>query len=268
MPSPLVSVSSATYSTKTWSRNGVEQLIPLAAIFATLGNKAETEAARKKIEQWFWCGVFGELYGGTVETRSAKDLPETVSWIEGGQEPDTVRDSHFAANRLYSLRTRNSAAYKGLHALVLRQSVDFCSWAEINLTSYFDDKLDIHHIFPRTWCDQESRQIPAYKRDCIINKTAISARTNRSIGCRAPSEYLPTLRNNSGYDETRQREILASHHITFDDMAGDDFDGFLAAREEALLTLIEKVTAKQITRTPGIVEPLAADAETEDENDG
>jgi uncharacterized protein DUF262 len=125
------------------------QLIPLAAIQATLGKKTETEAVRRKIEQWFWCGVFGELYGGAVETRSAKDLQEVLAWIDGEQEPDTVRDSNFAANRLYSLRTRNSAAYKGLHSLVLRQSVDFCSGAEINLASYFDDKLDIAHLFTR-----------------------------------------------------------------------------------------------------------------------
>lgn len=125
------------------------QLIPLAAIYATLGNKSETEVARRKIERWFWCGVFGELYGGAVEARSAKDLQEMLAWIDGGQDPDTVRDANFASNRLYSLRTRNSAAYKGLHILVLERSIDLCSGAQIDVASYFDDKLDIHHIFPR-----------------------------------------------------------------------------------------------------------------------
>lgn len=238
------------------------QLIPLAAVLATLGNKTETESARKKIEQWFWCGVFGELYGGAVETRSAKDLQEVLAWIEGGAEPDTIRDSNFAANRLYSLRTRNSAAYKGLHALVLGQSVDFRSGAEINVASYFDDKLDIHHIFPRDWCDKN--EVPAFKRDCIINKTAISARTNRSIGGRAPSEYLPTLRKTGGYVEDRQKEILASHHISFDLLTANDFHGFLAARGEALLQLIESVTGRQITRNAS-PEPVITDEDGEDE---
>jgi hypothetical protein len=36
-----------------------------------------------KIERLFWCGVFGELYGGAVETRSNKDLPEVLAWIKG-----------------------------------------------------------------------------------------------------------------------------------------------------------------------------------------
>lgn len=244
------------------------QLVPLAAIYATLGNVAETENARSKIERYFWCGVFGELYGGAVETRSSKDLAEVVAWIKGGDEPDTVRDSHFASNRLYSLRTRNSAAYKGMHALILRQSVDFRSGSQISIESYFDEKLDIHHIFPRDWCDDKTRRISPYHRDCIVNKTAISARTNRSIGGRAPSDYLPRLRNSAGYDPARQKEILESHLIDFDLLGSDDFNAFLAARHEALLKLIETVTGKQIARTgPSNESEDSGDALDEDESE-
>jgi hypothetical protein len=242
------------------------QLVPLAAIYATLGTAAETENARSKIERYFWCGVFGELYGGAVETRSSKDLAEVVAWIKGGNEPDTVRDSHFAANRLYSLRTRNSAAYKGMHALILRQSVDFRSGSQINIESYFDEKLDIHHIFPRDWCDDKSRKISPSHRDCIVNKTAISARTNRSIGGRPPSEYLPRLRNSAGYDPGRQKEILESHLIDFDLLSTDDFETFLAARHESLLKLIEMVTGKEIARTAPSTE-LNDNSDVEEEED-
>jgi hypothetical protein len=242
------------------------QLIPLAAIYATLGTAAETENARSKIERYFWCGVFGELYGGAVETRSSKDLAEVVAWIKGGNEPDTVRDSHFAANRLYSLRTRNSAAYKGMHALILRQSVDFRSGSQINIESYFDEKLDIHHIFPRDWCDDKSRRISPSHRDCIINKTAISARTNRSIGGRPPSEYLPRLRNSAGYDPGRQKEILESHLIDFDLLSTDDFKAFLGARHESLLKLIEMVTGKEIARVAPTPESTDALDELEEDD--
>jgi hypothetical protein len=143
--------------------------------------------------------------------------------------------------------------------------VDLCSGTEINLASYFDDKLDIHHIFPRDWCDKFA--IPAFQRDCIINKTAISARTNRSIGGRAPSEYLRTLRKNGGYDEPRQREILGTHHIDLDSVANDNFKDFLLRREEALLRLIEAVTDKTISRSvrPATVEVNDGE-DDEDEN--
>jgi len=48
------------------------QLVPLAAIIATLGKKWEDHGNKAKLSQWFWCGVLGELYGGAIETRFAR----------------------------------------------------------------------------------------------------------------------------------------------------------------------------------------------------
>src|SRR5690606_23760656 len=42
------------------------QLTPLAAILTTLGDRADHEGVRAKILRWYWCGVFGELYGGAT----------------------------------------------------------------------------------------------------------------------------------------------------------------------------------------------------------
>ena len=97
------------------------QLTPLAAIMTMLGDRADNEGVRAKLVRWYWCGVLGELYGGAIETRFAKDLPEVLAWIDGGPEPDTIRDANVTPSRLLTLQTRNSAAYKGISALVLRE---------------------------------------------------------------------------------------------------------------------------------------------------
>lgn len=39
------------------------QLVPLAAILTKLGEAGETEEAQQKIARWYWCGIFGEMYG-------------------------------------------------------------------------------------------------------------------------------------------------------------------------------------------------------------
>ena len=39
---------------------------------------AQVVGAQQKLARWYWCGVFGELYGGTTETRFSRDLPEVV----------------------------------------------------------------------------------------------------------------------------------------------------------------------------------------------
>ncbi|MEX2583831.1 MAG: DUF262 domain-containing protein [Gemmatimonadota bacterium] len=226
------------------------QLVPLAAIFVDLAQDGETEGARRQIARWYWCGVLGELYGGAIETRFARDLPEVVARVRGEvAEPTTVQESNFQAGRLLTLRTRNSAAYKGLYALLMRDGGrDFRTGEPIEAQTFFDDKIDIHHIFPEKWCKIAKIEPATY--NSVINKTAISARTNRQIGGRAPSRYLPAVEKTAGIDAARMDEILASHCTPPESLRADRFWDFYAARAEALLARIETATGKTIAREP------------------
>ena len=237
------------------------QLIPLAAIYAALGRDGDTDTARRQLAQWHWCGVLGELYGSTTETRFARDLPEVVSMVRDGPTPVTVSDANFTASRLLSMRTRNSAAYKGVYALLMRDGcLDLTTGESIEAQTYFDDQIDIHHIFPRKWC--ESQGIESRFYHSIINKTAISARTNRSIGGRAPSEYLQTLERHM--PQNRLEEILVTHRIPSSSLRGDDYWGFFEERGEAILDLIENAMGKPVIREDGAFSPDVSDDDYED----
>jgi hypothetical protein len=223
------------------------QLAPMAAIFAALGDQADDDGIRAKIARWYWCGVFGELYGGAIESRSAKDLPEVLDWIAGGPEPATITDANFAPARLLTLRTRNSAAYKGLHALLMRNGcLDFRTGDPYDLQAYFDERTDIHHIFPQAWC--KAKGIDAKLCDSIVNKTPISAKTNRKIGGNAPSVYASGLQKTAMIEPARMDEILRSHVIDPAALRADDFSRFFEARSQALLERIEKAMGKAIAR--------------------
>ena len=232
------------------------QLVPLAAVLALLGDEAQKDSTRAKLSRWYWCGIFGELYGSAVETRFAKDLPEILQWIHGEGEPDTVQDANFVPARLQTLHTRNSAAYKGINALLMRDGgLDFRSGERIDIQTYFDDSIDIHHIFPRDWCIKQG--IDARRYDCVVNKTPLAAKTNRIISNRAPSDYLERLQQSAGINSERMDEILESHLIFPLALRVDDFTEFFAARENALLTRIEEAMGK----------PIMRDAYGSDEND-
>ena len=226
------------------------QLVPLAALFTDLGQIGETEGARQKIARWYWCGVLGELYGSAIESRFARDLPEVTALVRGEVvEPTTITESSFQAGRLLTLRTRNSAAYKGLYALLMHDGGrDFRTGEPIAAQTVFDDYIDIHHIFPKRWCEIADIEPNTY--NSIINKTAISARTNRQIGGRAPSRYLPALERAADIDPMRMDEILASHRIAPDAIRTDRFWEFYAARAELLLQRIEVATGKTIAHEP------------------
>jgi hypothetical protein len=224
----------------------VTQLIPLAAICAALGGKIDEHHVKQKVLRWYWCGVFGELYGGTTETRFGLDLPNVVDWVAGGEEPRTVRDSSFAPTRLLSLQSRLAAAYKGLAALLMKRgSQDFITGTPIDLSSYFDRAIDIHHIFPRAWC--EGKKLPREKWNSVVNKAPLAAGTNRYLGGHAPSLYLARIEKDKKVDGNTLDGFLASHVIPIDELRGDEFHAFLRARARALLSLIEGATGKSVT---------------------
>ena len=209
------------------------------------------------------CGVLGEMYGSSTETRFANDFEDVTRWVRGeGEEPRTIRDANFQANRLLSLRTRNSAAYKGIHALLMCDgSLDFRTGVSVEDQTFFDDNnIDIHHIFPQAWCKRE--RIDKDRFNSIINKTAISKKTNQSIGGRAPSAYLATLQRNARIESTDMDGILASHRISSETLRANDFDRFFADRAELLLQSIETAMGKSVAREEGLF------GEVEDYDDG
>jgi hypothetical protein len=240
------------------------QLIPLAAIYALLGADATSGQAIQRLTRWLWCGIFGELYGGTTETRFARDLPDVVAWIREGDEPRTIQEAQFAPGRLDTLRTRGSAAYKGIYALLMkRQARDWRSGELMTVTTYFDDYVDIHHIFPQAWCEKQG--IPPAVYNGIANKTPLTARTNRIIGGYGPSAYLSRLTSSAKIDRHQIDQHICSHFVDVARLEADDFDRFLDARRSALLALISEAMGKPIET--GLASPEAmAEPETSDDD--
>ncbi|MER2266803.1 GmrSD restriction endonuclease domain-containing protein [Methylobacterium oxalidis] len=244
-----------------WNRDVpyVSQLVPLAAILVEIGDKWNNHTTRQKLTQWYWCGVFGELYGSTVETRFARDLIDVPVWIDGGPIPRTMNDSFFRAERLRTLRSRLSAAYKGFNALLMKTgSKDFKSGQSFDDSVFSADQLDIHHIFPKAWCVKHGKLAAEF--DSIINKTPISLNTNRSIGGAAPSQYLARLRDQGSTTDAALDEHLKTHAINPVLIRADDFDAFFAARRSALLDLVAAVIgSERVDRGPQVPSPLPAE---------
>jgi hypothetical protein len=242
------------------------QIIPLAAILADIGDAWEHEANRAKLVQWYWNGVFGELYGSAVESRIARDFMEVPAWLKGGVLPTTIRDATFRAERLKTMRMRLSAAYKGVNALLMKEGAhDFRSGQKFDHIVFFGENVDIHHLFPKKWCEDQKFKPETY--DSIINKTPLSYRTNRIIGGEAPSDYLARLQ--TGNNETppispqNLDRYLRSHLINPALLRANDFLAFLEDRQAGLLKLIEQATGQAVYR--GAEAEEEEDAETDSE---
>lgn len=223
------------------------QLIPLAVLCALLlpDRRIKNSNVKNKIKRWYWCGVFGELYGSANETRYVNDVVGVMNWLNGGELPKTIVDSYFNPMRLLMLQSRRSAAYKGIVALIMKNhSRDFISGQEMDLVLYKAAGIDIHHIFPKNYC--KSRGYDDIKWDSIINKTPLSYSTNREIGGVAPSEYLARIEKKK-VEQTDLCDYLASHWIDMADCMSDDFERFIVHRARKILDAIANVTGKPIS---------------------
>ncbi|MBK7583360.1 MAG: hypothetical protein IPI67_24615 [Myxococcales bacterium] len=148
---------------------------------------------------------------------------------------------------LLKLEERQEAEKKAAEGEKRRQGFDH--------TIFFDEGVDIHHIFPEDWCKKQGISPKIY--DTVVNKTPLSYRTNRIIGGVAPSKYLNRLEQGSAKsggqapDPPIERDTLngylRSHCIPVDALRGDDFRTFMTARQAALLALVSKVTGHTLS---------------------
>lgn len=224
------------------------QFVPLAAVLTFLGEQRWREPLiYDKLVRWFWSGVLGELYGRTPETRMANDYEDLLIWIEGGDLPRTVSEAYFHAERFDTLRTRQSAAYKGINVLVLRGGAK--DWIWKSTVKELDEDgipLDIHHIFPVAWCKNQKPSVPPERYQSILNKTMISYKANRKLGGKAPSKYLPRIQAENELDDERMNQLLKSHCLSSSLLRQDAYDDFIEDRRDRLSQLIETAMGKPV----------------------
>lgn len=224
------------------------QLIPLSVLCTLLQEiKIMNITANKdKLKQWYWCGVFGELYGSANETRYVNDVVGVMDWINKGSLPKTVQEAYFSPLRLIGLQTRISAAYKGIIALIMKNhSKDFISGRDMDFVSFKADNIDIHHVFPQKYCISQGYNKVLW--NSIINKTPLSYDTNRKIGGVAPNKYLEKIEKDGNVTSQILDSYLLSHLLDVSAMRNNDFNSHIINRAKNLLNAIEKAIGKSIS---------------------
>lgn len=224
------------------------QIIPLAAICAYIGkSKFNDPITQQKLARWYWSGILGEMYGGANETRYANDIEDVIADINNQESLHrTINAASFYSTRLLSLQTRQSAAYKGIMALIYKaQSKDFCKGSVMTAVRSMDEPSDIHHIFPQYYCEKQG--IKKDKWNSIVNKTPLLPESNRAIGGYAPSEYLKNIQAKMDVSEDELKERIETNKINYEHLKNDEFDLCFIDRSKKLLQLIEEAMGKIVT---------------------
>ncbi|WP_189852663.1 GmrSD restriction endonuclease domain-containing protein [Streptomyces omiyaensis] len=223
------------------------QLVPLAAVRAILEEATDTLGAEDMITQWYWCGVLGEMYGGSTETRFTRDVEQLVAWVRReGPAPETVTDAYFFPERLDTLTTRNSAAYKGIYALLIKQGAVDWHYTETPLKPGLMDEygVDVRHVFPRAWVRRQYGGAKTFPANSIVNKTPLSLRAAQAL-TGAPGTYLDSLAAASDMRREWFDDVIATHLIDPYFLRTNDYEAFYTARAKQLEDMVYAAMGKR-----------------------
>lgn len=221
-------------------------LAPLAAVLAKSGmpKTPEAGARREKIKRWFWCAVFGQAYESSPNSQGAKDVGELLAWFADGPLPESVKGLRFDPKALHDVTPRQRSVYRGTICLILGTGTgarDFHTQAVITGKLMSEQDIDDHHVFPDAFLKKKGVTL-ARSRDCVLNRTLIDRATNQMISDRAPSDYMAVIRKTPGFPFDA---VLTSHCLptgTESPLWSNDYDAFLAWRQERLWQEIQRVT--------------------------
>jgi hypothetical protein len=163
-----------------------------------------------------------------------------VNWINGGPEPEIITEFSFDPKSLRSINRQRNAVYRGIFCLLVRDGVlDFHAGQKITTQIVIDENIEDHHVFPRKYL--EKKGVSADEINCVLNRTLIDGRTNRTISNKAPSKYLADIEKTLGGKKIDG--ILESHLLPTSDRVSfqnDDFSAFTREREELFAHKIEE----------------------------
>lgn len=230
-------------------------LIPLAAAWPTVesGPGPERGARRAKLKRWFWCACFKGEYESASASLAERDTPVLRAWLTGGDEPPAVSNFEWDPAEWTNITARQKGLYRATVALMLtEQPRDFHTGAPLTHDLIEANKVDDHHVFPRGYLKDIGRPNEV---DSVLNHCLIDRQTNGSIGKKAPSRYLSTIRSALGDDLD---DVLASQRLPTGERSpldNDDFDEFMSWRLEELADALAEKTGR-VGEPTGTPDPL------------
>lgn len=228
------------------------QIVPLAVILARLANRRGVLSKQEswdRINQWFWCGVFGELYGSSaVKLRSARDVDEVTEWVAGNSDelPKTIADASFSESRLLSADS-TTGVYHAIYALLMaRGAKDWRSGQPFNSNTIAELHPGFYQVFPAQWCAKNG--IEEALADSVLNRTPMGKRTEVVTDGYSPGRYLARVQSKSLMEDKEFDAVLSSHDLDVQLLYDADAWGFFRDRRQRFIDIVEHAMGKSVER--------------------
>ncbi len=177
----------------------VDMIAPMAVIVASEKFK-HTNEHLEMLDKWYCRSVFSQYYISATETKIQRTVRQWLSregerdgWlINGGNEPDSVREFNYRTSIVDDVSRVDNAIYRGIMSLLLAQKVRDFGPNRGTLGAVPWEEIEDHHIYPKRFLGPYG--IKGEKVNNIANRTPLTRSTNGSIGNTAPHVYLTDLK--------------------------------------------------------------------------
>jgi hypothetical protein len=202
-------------------------LLPLADALAREGKRRPN--LEKDLERWFWMTTFAQSYAQGVNTQAVSDALALRAWrIDPNAVPQIVQSFQFDESSLQDQRRRNEMLVTGIACLLIKRNAR--DWIQDKVIRSGAQKIDFHHIYPRTYL----RNLGILEPDLVANLTILYTSTNHS------------LRNDDPTAVARRTDIKQSavetHAVAWDQFTASKWNEFVEDRSAKLTKLIHEVT--------------------------
>lgn len=225
-------------------------VVPLAFFFHSAGGKAQTDATRRALVQWFWKASVSNRYDSAAETKIGDDIAEMARLARGEAVEFKYVAPPLSADRIVEQRLNLGSAFCKTILCVLnhRQPKELKDSSPVSLTSFSKfNAAELHHLFPQAYLRKHDKERYP-ERDSMANIALARASANKEYSNKAPAKYLADCGN------PQLEDVLRSHFI--DDPKGsgileNDFEAFVQYRAERIL--------EEMRRLAGEMEEIEAD---------
>ncbi len=206
------------------------------------------------LRRYLWRSFFTERYDRAAATAALQDyraLRDVIKGVASDSKVPCFDETRFPLPGVYELMQARWPKYKdrlarALLCLSMRGGAeDVADGAQANRQHL--KSREYHHLYPIAYLNEcKVSQDEAYR---ALNCALVTWKTNRVISAKSPVEYLVERCEASSLGEPEIRRRLATHAISYDDLAAGDYHEFLSQRAELLLNAISDL-ANGISWTP------------------
>jgi hypothetical protein len=224
----------------------VSVLAPLVALWsvAPIGGDAEGNA-RAMLRKYLWRASFSGRYERAAGTAALQDYRALREALLGSGSQDKVPGFSDKLHALPSMDelsqagwpTRRETLARAVLAVSLRGGAhDICDASQVSRANL--QNREYHHLFPAAYL--RDRGVLPDETNRALNCALITWKSNRSVGAQEPVKYLRDRADAAGLGEQEIRDRLATHGISYDLLASNDYEAFTRGRAE---TVFQAMTA-------------------------